>query len=808
MNRWVKLVVAAVVGAGWLLGGGAVVKAEDEAVLIAVLQSDKGPAEKDQACQKLKLSGTAKAVPALAGLLTDERLSHSARNALEVIPGEPASAALLEAVGKTKGPIKAGVIDSLGARRDRQAVGALTVLVSDADAAVAASAAAALGRIGGAEAVVALIAAKAKGSAEQRAVVADALLMCADGLFQGGERGGASDVYRAVYGLDAPEQVRTAAYRGMVLAAGGEVIGLVEKGLTGSDQSGLLASLQLVREIRGEAATKAFGAVIAKVSPVVQIAIMEGLAQRGDLAAAGAVVAAAQNGDPAVRVAAIKALGAIGGAAEAMMLAETAGKTKDAEQEAARQALTLLRDPKVCEVLLAGMQKASPGVQAEIVVALGQRQETGAVPALLKMAEATDDAGRVLALRALAILANTGHAGELTRVLVAAKTDEERAAAEAALAASCARGGRAEACVPQVLAAMKGQGGATRAALLRVAGRLGGAESLTALRAAVADSEAVIQEAALRTMAEYAGVEAGGDLIKLAGDQQRSMAQRVLALRGYWRVVGAASDRTVEERWRLCAAGMAAAQRPEEKRLGLAELAKVPHLEALKLATKLCEEEGVGNEAEAACVRIAAALAGSNPSEAKAALRRVAQNGKSEGTRAEARKALESVDQYVGYITVWSAAGPYRQGGKQCAELFDVAFAPEIGGADVKWKALSPPADPGLFWQADLLPLADGEQCVVYVKSRVWSPHEQKVRLDIGSDDGYKIWVNGKLVHANNTMRPLQAGQDRGEATLKDGWNDVMVKVTQNNMGFGVSVRIRNTDGSVMEGLRFEAGGR
>jgi len=321
MNRWVKLVAAVVVGAGWLLGGSAVVKAEDEAGLIAVLQSDKGPAEKDQACQKLKLSGTAKAVPALAGLLTDEQLSHSARNALEVIPGEPASAALLEAVGKTKGPIKAGVIDSLGARRDRQAAGALSVLVSDADAAVAASAAGALGRIGGAEAVVALIAAKAKGSAEQRAVVADALLMCADGLLQGGERGGASDVYRAVYGLDASEQVRTAAYRGMVLAGGGEAIGLVEKGLTGSDQSGLLASLQLVREISGEAATKAFSAVIAKVSPVVQIAIMEGLAQRGDGVAVPAIVAAAQSGDGAVRVAAIKALGAIGSSAEAMMLA-------------------------------------------------------------------------------------------------------------------------------------------------------------------------------------------------------------------------------------------------------------------------------------------------------------------------------------------------------------------------------------------------------------------------------------------------------------------------------------------------------
>jgi hypothetical protein len=61
------------------------------------------------------------------------------------------------------------------------------------------------------------------------------------------------------------------------------------------------------------------------------------------------------------------------------------------------------------------------------------------------------------------------------------------------------------------------------------------------------------------------------------------------------------------------------------------------------------------------------------------------------------------------------------------------------------------------------------DQCVVYLKTRVYSPREQKVRLEIGSDDGIKLWINGKLVHAKNAMRPLQPGEDTAEAVLKEG---------------------------------------
>ncbi len=149
-------------------------------------------------------------------------------------------------------------------------------------------------------------------------------------------------------------------------------------------------------------------------------------------------------------------------------------------------------------------------------------------------------------------------------------------------------------------------------------------------------------------------------------------------------------------------------------------------------------------------------------------------------------------------------AGPYRQAGKQCQELFDIVFPPEQAAAQVKWQALAPPADPSLAWQADLLPVCGGDQCVVYVKSRVICPKAQKVRLDIGSDDGIKLWINGKLVHANNATRPLKAGDNNAQATLKEGPNDFLVKITQNNMGCGVCIRIRSASGESIPGLRFE----
>ena len=98
------------------------VHAAEEQELIAILQSSAGAAKKCAACQQLRIYGTAQSVPALAALLGEERVGHAARYALEGIPSPEAGAALRNALTKTSGLIKAGVIDSLGWRRDMTSV--------------------------------------------------------------------------------------------------------------------------------------------------------------------------------------------------------------------------------------------------------------------------------------------------------------------------------------------------------------------------------------------------------------------------------------------------------------------------------------------------------------------------------------------------------------------------------------------------------------------------------------------------------------------------------------------------------------
>ena len=130
-------------------------RADEEQDLIATLKSSAGAPEKCAACVRLRIVGTVGSVPALAALLGEERTAQAARYALEGMPFPEAVTAMRQALGQTSGLIKAGLIDSLGWRHDVAAVPLIIPLLSGADTVVASSAASALGKFGGKDAIAA-----------------------------------------------------------------------------------------------------------------------------------------------------------------------------------------------------------------------------------------------------------------------------------------------------------------------------------------------------------------------------------------------------------------------------------------------------------------------------------------------------------------------------------------------------------------------------------------------------------------------------------------------------------------------------
>ena len=179
------------------------------ATLVGMLSSDATADAKRFACRQLMICGGPESVAGIAPLLTSIELSNSARYALERIQGPEADQALLDALSKADAKSQIGIVNSLGVRKTAAAVPAIAPLLLSKDPALADAAAAALGHIGGADAVKALQG-RVAGSARETA--GHALLEIADQLATGGDAKGAEKIYKSVGGSPA---IKNAAKRAL-----------------------------------------------------------------------------------------------------------------------------------------------------------------------------------------------------------------------------------------------------------------------------------------------------------------------------------------------------------------------------------------------------------------------------------------------------------------------------------------------------------------------------------------------------------------------------------------------------------------
>ncbi len=174
----------------------------------------------DYVCRRLRIVGTKRSVGALAALLGAEETSHIARYALERIPGEQAGEALREALAKVGRKLKPGIIGSLGSRRDRKSIRALSGLLGDSDMQVAKAAAQSLGLMGTSAAARELRKFAKKASGEIKMAAGDACLACAERLLADGKKTEAVALYKELGGDDQASQIKAAALKGMLSTTG------------------------------------------------------------------------------------------------------------------------------------------------------------------------------------------------------------------------------------------------------------------------------------------------------------------------------------------------------------------------------------------------------------------------------------------------------------------------------------------------------------------------------------------------------------------------------------------------------------
>lgn len=423
-----------------------------------------------------------------------------------------------------------------------------------------------------------------------------------------------------------------------------EIIDMVIDALKSDDPEMQTGAIAIVREIPGEEVTRALARELPKLGAAGQVQLLSVFADRGDATALPAVVEASRSQDESVRVAALRAVGQLGNASSVPMLVERAAAGKGAEQKAARESLYRLRGPEVDAAILQSLPSAEPAAKVELVGAIGERNVPGGVEPLLQTARDEDRKVRLESLKVLKIVARPEELPALVNLLLEAKSNSDRAEAEkmvAAVAHKIEDPNRQAAAVLAVLPNVKDL--PNRASLLRVLGRIGDVSALPTLRTALTSRDEEIQDAAIRALSDWPTAEPVPELLKVAQTSENRV-HKILALRGFVRLLGLPSDRPPEETIDLYKKAMSLATDAAEKKRVLSGLAGAKSLAALNMAAEYLDALGLHLEAEMAVVRIAREVYGSHPERTREVLRKVIQDTKNDALREQAQEIIKQAE--------------------------------------------------------------------------------------------------------------------------------------------------------------------
>jgi type 1 glutamine amidotransferase/HEAT repeat protein len=777
---------------------------QNEKRLLQLLTSNTTLAGKQFVCEQLSLIGSKASVPTLARTLQDSATSDMARFGLERIPDPAVDKALRKALSQTTGKIRIGLINTIGQRRDARAVSALSKLFENSDPLTASAAITALGKVGGEKVARVLARAKDKTSGELNALVCDAYLNCADMFLQQGEKDRALAIYSQLNAPQFPEPIRYAAMRGMMHGRGENEGEFVLSLLKNSDPATQILAASLVHEIPTRESVAGIAQALPNLAPASQAQLLTSFAERNDAETRQTAVAATQSDHAEVRAAALQTLGKIGDETAVPLLAKIAAG-KNAEAAIARRSLYRLAGPNIDETIVKNISIAAPEVKIELILAANQRRISAATPVLLQTAKAPESQVRVESIRALKTTAGDQNLPDLIELLVNAPTASERSELEATMIAVAlkapAEKRKSDVVMNRLIALPPGTNPEVRESLLRVLGGIGDEAALPILIAALNDTAANVKTAAIRGLSEWPNAAPGKNLLAIAENSQQ-ITHRILALRGFVRLLRFESDLPSEETIKKFRRAMELAPNPNEQKMVLGWLAELKSLEALEMAAAYLKNAALRTEAEVAAVKISGAVSGTHPAETKAKLQQVLQSAKND-TLPHTREALaliKQIERFEDYMTAWLVSGPYINNE---ANLFDYAFPPEQPGqAGVKWQVMPASTNKDAPWLLELDKVLGGDTRVAYLRNHVWSEREQRVKMELGSDDGVKVWLNGELIHANNAARGVTPGEDVVEITLRQGWNSLLMKIIQGAGGWGACARLRNLDGGKLEGVK------
>lgn len=142
-----------------------------------------------------------------------------------------------------------------------------------------------------------------------------------------------------------------------------------------------------------------------------------------------------------------------------------------------------------------------------------------------------------------------------------------------------------------------------------------------------------------------------------------------------------------------------------------------------------------------------------------------------------------SIQRSQGVLEVWMA-GPFPDGDEGFktvhppeAGAVDLTAKYEVDGRTIEWTKRKPNGRGyGAFYDLDAF-FGPMDRSSVYSLFRLETATPQRVQLMLASDDGIKVWRNGRVVWENDVLRPTLQFDDVVAVDLQPGSNDILVRV-------------------------------
>ena len=136
------------------------------------------------------------------------------------------------------------------------------------------------------------------------------------------------------------------------------------------------------------------------------------------------------------------------------------------------------------------------------------------------------------------------------------------------------------------------------------------------------------------------------------------------------------------------------------------------------------------------------------------------------------------------FLRLWLVVGPFAggldtdylkpQGGEVTAQPTDGLELKLVDGTSLKWHSQKSWGDAAGF--DDLKGSRDN--AVAYAFTKVSRAKAGKAQLSIGSSDGIRVWLNGKLILTKDGLRSLTPDEDQVEVEMNAGENSLLVKAS------------------------------